>query len=136
VYCTLKERYRLRGWEQLPYAIQDVASGGVVFLDEKAFQAASFCNGMVDVASPLLLPAHRRAVSLLKEQGVVEECAFGEGLKEEQKYRLIPCRYMRKVHWSITGRCNLKCRHCFMSAPHAKYGELSLEQSLNIVRQI
>lgn len=136
MYCTLKERYRLRGWEQLPYAIQDVASGGVVFLDEKAFQAASFCNGMVDVASPLLLPAHRRAVSLLKEQGMVEECAFGEGLKEEQKYRLIPCRYMRKVHWSITGRCNLKCRHCFMSAPHAKYGELSLEQSLNIVRQI
>ena len=136
VYCTLKERYRLRGWERLPYAIQDVAAGGVVFLGEKAFQAASFCNGLVDVTSPLLLPEHRQAVALLKEQGVVEECAFGERLKEEQKYRLIPCRYMRKAHWSITGRCNLKCRHCFMSAPRAKYGELSLEQCLDIVRQI
>ncbi len=136
VYCRLKERYRLRGWERLPFAIQDVATGGVLFLDEKAFQAASFCNGMVDVASPLLLPAHRRAVALLKEQGIVEECAFGEEVKEEQKYRLIPCRYMRKAHWSITGRCNLKCRHCFMSAPHAKYGELSLEKCLDIVRQI
>ncbi len=136
MFYKLKERYRLRGWERLPYAIQDVATGGVVFLDEKAFQAVSFCNGMVDADLPLLLPAHREIVARMKESGVVEECSFGEGLQDEQKYRPIPCRYIRKAHWSITGRCNLKCRHCYMSAPHAKYGELSLEKCLDIVRQI
>ncbi len=31
--------------------------------------------------------------------------------------------FKESVQWSITGRCNYRCRHCFMSAPHAAQGE-------------
>jgi len=135
-YYRLKERYVLRGWERLPYALQDTRSGLVSFLDEKAFQAVSFCNGILDVDGPLLLPAHREVIKKLKENSVIEECAERDGLQPYQEYRLIPCRFMMRAHWSITGKCNLRCRHCYMSAPQAKYGELSHQQCLDIIRQI
>ena len=57
-------------------------------------------------------------------------------LRQEQKYRLFPCHYMEKVHWSITGKCNYRCRHCFMSAPTAKYGELDTGVILDIIDQM
>ena len=118
------------------YAIQDIQSGTTSFIDETVFQAVSFCTGTVDVDSPLLLPAHKNALASLKEKGIIEECSYGNHLRKEQEYRMIPCRFMKRAHWSITGKCNLRCRHCYMSAPQAKYGELSREQCLDIVRQI
>jgi len=43
---------------------------------------------------------------------------------------------IRWAHWSITGKCNLRCRHCYLSAAEAKYGEVSTEMALNIVAQL
>ena len=37
---------------------------------------------------------------------------------------------MQTVHWSVTGRCNYRCKHCFMSVPEARCGELSHETVL------
>lgn len=120
----------------MPYAVQDTRTGQTSFLDETTFQAVSFCTGTFDVDSPLLLPVHQEIIGKFKDRNIIEECIYGEEIKEDQKYRLIPCRFIRRVHWSVTGKCNLRCRHCYMSAPQAKYGELSLEQCLDIVRQI
>ena len=33
-------------------------------------------------------------------------------------------------------RCNFRCRHCYMSAPHAKLGELSHDVLMQVVEQI
>ena len=136
MFYKLLERYVLRGWEQLPYAVQDTQTGSTNFLDQTTFQAVSFCNGMMDVDSPLLLPIHKEIIGKLKDIGAIKQCSFGDKLQEEQKYRMIPCRFIKRAHWSITGKCNLRCRHCYMSAPQAKYGELSHEQCLNIVQQL
>ena len=40
------------------------------------------------------------------------------------------------MQWSVTGACNLACRHCFMSAPHAKHGSPSHEQIIAIADQL
>lgn len=54
------------------------------------------------------------------------------------------CRYRRitgggiRVIWELTGRCNLKCRHCFASVyPEARKvsTELTTEEALAIIRQ-
>lgn len=42
---------------------------------------------------------------------------------------------LSEVHWAITGRCNLACRHCFMEAPAARYGEVSHERALRLIEQ-
>ena len=40
------------------------------------------------------------------------------------------------MHWSITGKCNYSCKHCLVSAPHAKFGHPTTEQLLNLVEQM
>ena len=37
---------------------------------------------------------------------------------------------------SITGRCNYRCKHCYLSAPSAKLGELPHETMLEIIEQL
>ncbi|MFH1513375.1 MAG: radical SAM protein, partial [Bacillota bacterium] len=39
------------------------------------------------------------------------------------------------AHWSVTGRCNLKCRHCYMNAPQGQ-GELPLPAMARIARAL
>jgi sulfatase maturation enzyme AslB (radical SAM superfamily) len=65
-----------------------------------------------------------------------EELAAQEGLADWQKYRLYNNRYMKSAMWSITGRCNYRCKHCYLYAGDAKYGELPTPTMLDIARQI
>ena len=45
-------------------------------------------------------------------------------------------RFVRTAHWSITGKCNYRCRHCYMSAPDAKLGEIDHDTMMDLARQI
>jgi hypothetical protein len=109
LFYKLKGQFILRGWERLPYAIQDRRTGRTAFLDETFFQAASFCNGLVDVDSPFIPQKHRDAINKMEEAGIIEKCAYGDQPEDYQKYRKYPCRFIRRAHWSITGKCNLRC---------------------------
>ena len=44
--------------------------------------------------------------------------------------------YKNNVQWSITGKCNYNCRHCFMSAPDYHGEDLTLEQSIHILDEL
>jgi radical SAM protein with 4Fe4S-binding SPASM domain len=136
MYYKLHERFALRGWDRLPYAVQDIHTGRTQFLDEQSFRAASFCDGMMDCDSVLLLPVHKKFIAEMKKNGAAVPCEYGDGLKDYQKYRPAPCRFIRQAHWSITGKCNMRCRHCYMSAPEAKYGELSHDTCMDIIKQL
>jgi len=136
MYQRLKANLALRGWQGLPYGIMDTKTGKTAFLDTVTFQAAGFCDGEMNLGSPLVLPAHRAAIDKLSVAGMIEECLQGAGLQNWQKYHSSPGRYAALAHWSITGRCNLRCRHCYMSAPQAKYGELTTGECLKIIDQI
>ena len=39
------------------------------------------------------------------------------------------------VLWTITGKCNFRCRHCFMSAPHAAEGEPTFEELMQMLNE-
>lgn len=42
---------------------------------------------------------------------------------------------IQSVHWSVTGHCNLKCKHCYMSAPDYKYHDLSTKECFEVIEQ-
>lgn len=132
----LKDRYLLRGWEKLPFAIVDKRSGQASFTRAKVMQALTLCDGEVDTALPFFGKDVRDIISQLERDGVVEACDSPRPLSPEQAYRSYPARYISTAHWSVTGRCNMRCKHCYMSAPDAKFGELSHEEALGIARQI
>jgi len=132
----LKERYILRGWKDAKYSVVDTCTGTPLFVNDITFQALSFCNGTFNIHSPIVLNIHRQIIQRFLKDEIIEECHLNDKIHEFQKYRLSPCRAIARVHWSITGKCNFKCRHCYMSAPNAKYGELSHEKCIDIINQL
>ncbi len=136
MYYRLKDNYLLRGWKKLPYAILDKKTRGAVFMTGEQFAALQFCSGTMAEECALVFPQHKKMLEELLKEGVVEKLESPKPLNKEQEYIEYPSRYVKTAHWSVTGKCNYKCKHCFMSAPHAKYGEISHENCMRIIDQL
>lgn len=132
----LKDGYLLRGWEKLPYAVVEPRTKSIRFVPKDMMRVLMRCNGEWDFDSILTLQEERDCVSKAVSQGFVEACEEGCGISPEQQYRFYPNRFMQTIHWAITGKCNYRCRHCFMSAPEGQHGQLSHEAVMDIARQI
>lgn len=136
MYYKLKEQYQLRGWKFLPNAVVIKGRRDPIFISAKEMQALQLCSGLIDVSLPFISDEIREMLKIIEKNGVIEECEKGDSINPDQEYKLYSSRYIRTVHWSITGCCNYKCKHCYMSAPDAKYGQLSHEQVMDIAKQI
>lgn len=136
MFYKLDDHYLLRGWQKLPYAVVDKRNGRPIFINAKEMQALEMCNGQIDLSLPLIPKEIRDMIPEIEKNGFIHACERGDTLAPEQEYKLYPARYIRTAHWSVTGRCNYRCKHCYMSAPDAKYGELSHEEIMSIVQQL
>ena len=135
MFYILNERYRLRGWQKVPYAIFDTRSKRPIFLKKDKFSLIAKCNGFHSINREDLSEEMQKFLDASLEHNIIREAVFGDMLLPEQEYKLYPCRYKREAHWSITGLCNLKCRHCFMSAPGGKHGNPTYEQLMETMEQ-
>ena len=132
----LDERYRLCGWQDAHTGIYDTAAKTTVFMPGDLFLFLIRCDGAHEPDESRLSEREKKLFEDMKKAGVIRPARFAEYLKPEQEYRIYPAPCKRQAHWSITGACNLKCRHCFMSAPHAKHGAPSYEQIITIADQL
>lgn len=132
-FYRLKDQFLLRGWEKLPFALVDRERGRTVFIPSQEMAALQLCNGKINLDLPLIDPGIRKMIPRIEENGIIEKCERGDAVRPEQEYRLYPSRYIRTAHWSVTGKCNFRCRHCYMSAPDAKFGELPHDTVMAIV---
>ena len=132
----LDRRYRLRGWDLLPWAIVDIKSGRTQFILEQEMAALKLCNGKIDTDISLIPQELRDMIPKMAAYGVIHPCEPGETIDPIQEYHQYPARYIRTAHWSVTGRCNYRCRHCYMSAPYAKYGELSHDTIMHMIDEL
>ena len=138
MYYRLKSPWSFRGWKKLPYAIvrKDGPDDDPVFYDQETFLDLLSFNGRENVAEGDLSPGGREAVRRLMEDGKLE--ASGEPLaplEKEQRYHVYPSRYLRLAHWSITEKCNFKCRHCLVSSSGQGIS-LPLSDCLHIMDEI
>lgn len=134
MYYKLKENLALRGWEKLNTGVLNSKTGNVHFLPKEAYAALLKCNGLWSSDFFLFTAKDRAYFAGLEQAGLVEAYEKQpEPLTKEQSYKQYGNRFIRQVHWSITGRCNYRCRHCYMSAPIGKLGELTLEQCKTII---
>ena len=136
MYYKLNENYLLRGWQKLPYAVVDKRRQRPIFINAKEMRALELCNGQIDLSLPLIPQEIRDMIPQIEKNGIISACEPGDAIAPEQEYKLYPARYIRTAHWSITGHCNYRCKHCYMSAPDAKFGELSHEEIMSIVQQL
>ncbi len=136
MFYRLNEKLLLRGWEKLPYAVIEKGVTRPLFITATEMQTLQMCNGLIDLSLPLVPQAVREMLPMLEQRGIIIPCQRGETINPEQEYRRYPARYIQTAHWSITGHCNYRCKHCYMSAPDAKFGELSHGQVMDIVQQL
>lgn len=135
-YYLLNEPFCLRGYEKLPYGLLHRPDNSIGFVDKDTFWALSLCDGKTDCSLPIFPEKVRSILPELVKNGIARVCEYGAALTADQQYRKYENRYVRTAHWSITGKCNYRCRHCYMSAPEAKLGELSHETIMDLIRQI
>ena len=133
---VLNERFRFRGWQNLRTALYDTRAKMPLFLPKDQFILLMRCDGAHETDEDLLTEKEREFLKTSAERGVIRPAGFGEFLRPEQEYKVYPALYKKQAHWSITGACNLKCRHCFMSAPHARHGAPTHEQIIAIADQL
>ena len=136
MFYKLHEKLLLRGWQKLPYAVVEKGVSRPLFINAKEMQALQLCNGLIDTSLPLVPQEIRELLGQIEKRGLITRCQRGDTIRPEEEYKLYPARYIRTAHWSITGHCNYRCKHCYMSAPDAKFGELSHEAIMSIVQQL
>lgn len=95
-------------------------------LSGDAIYVLSMCDGLHDFFSPAFLPRHRAALGQLMRLGAVWRCPRGfTG----------DAPVIEGALWAVTGRCNMRCRHCYMGAPEGQ-SELPLPAMVRIVRAL
>ena len=133
---VLDERYRLRGWRGAHTGLFDTKKKAPEFLPKDLFLLLMRCDGAHEIDETLLSEREKKFFGELRDARMIRPAEFWDFLKPEQEYKTYPAVYKQSAHWSITGACNLKCRHCFMSAPHAKHGAPTHEQIISIADQL
>ena len=113
---VLNKGYELCGWEGVPFGLR-LPSQRVSFFDKEEYRIVYACDGYHDIDADALTAKQKHIFDKLKKEAI-RPAKDGETITEDQMYRKYFGTYKDHVQWSITGRCNYKCRHCFMSAPH------------------
>ena len=132
-HCILSPQYKLRGWIGFPHAL--VHEGNVKRLSRDEFNTLLLCDGQTDtetIKQKQMLDTLRS----FEEKGIVRFCDHPEEMEREQYYYHYDNRYIHDVYWSITGRCNFNCRHCYLNAPDAAMGEMSHEEAMSVIDQM
>ena len=94
------------------------------------------CDAVHDIDPESLPDPEARFFREMLTEKVIRPAGRWDFLLQEQKYHAYPARYRKNAHFSITGQCNLRCRHCFMSAPHAKHGSPGHDEIMDVIDQL
>ena len=128
----LNEQFHLRSWKDRLGGVYDALNHRVIFPGKEVFLLLMKCDGAHEFDLKSLTEKEKESLDSLIRENVIREAPFFRFIKPEQRHKIYPAEYKESVHWSITGACNLKCRHCFMSAPNAKHGAPTHDQIIRI----
>lgn len=135
MFYRLKSSYVLRGWKGMAWVLVKRPENQIQVLRKEVFQILMLCDGETNINDISIDTQMENALKECEDDGIIESCEEASPLSSDQYYRYYNNRYVRKVFWSVTGRCNFRCRHCYMDAPDGTLGEISTEEALDLVDQ-
>ena len=134
-YAKLRPDWMLRGWSDQPIVAVNWRTGAEHKLTPEGFYVARSCDGRTSFEGLAFMPEHRSILAWLVAQGLAERCPKADPISVWQRYRRAPNPRITGILWSITGGCNLRCLHCFMESPSARFGQLPLAAMVRLVEQ-
>ena len=121
----LNENIALRSWRLVPFAYYIKGVRRAQKLSAGDFLLLLSCDGKTEQ------DPEQDCIRRFSELGLIRPAKSGETLSDWQKARFCDNRYMPGVNWSITGKCNYNCKHCFMARDNEKMmKEFSWEEML------
>ena len=72
MFYRLKEQFRLRGWEKLPWGIEDRKLHTSTYITKRQMEALKLCNGKIDLDLPLIAADIRKMIPELEKEGLIE----------------------------------------------------------------
>lgn len=136
MYYRLKQSYVLRGWEGLAWVLVKRPCNQIYQLSQEEFQVLILCDGETELSNNLLDITLEKNLRRCIRKGWIEICEKPYPLEKDQYYQYHHNRYVDRIFWSITGKCNFHCRHCYMDAPDEALGELSTTQAMSFIDQM
>jgi radical SAM protein with 4Fe4S-binding SPASM domain len=137
MYYRLAEPWSLRGYERLLLLLERRGEAGAPYiLTAPLFTLLSRCDGVTPFAKEAEDANTRKVLRLYREKGVIEQSPQPLPLAPYQNYRHFANRRVPNVFWSITGRCNQRCIHCFTASNVGRTpAEFTYAQALNVIEQ-
>ncbi len=108
---------------------------GFFNLSRLKFETLMLCDGVSELQD-YMTEEMKDIISHFEQEHIICQVDHDQPITEEQKYKYFNNRFVSSVYWSITGKCNCKCRHCFVDAPNGKFGELTTEEAIDIIDQL
>lgn len=133
MYYCLDKRYGIRSWSRRTCCLLDKDKGRIIDLPSADFNTLVMLDGKTGSTS----------FSDKQLEVIDKYCDDGILIRSESPLepddgwlRIFKNQCMPSLYWSITGKCNYNCRHCFLSAPEALFGECTTDEALNLIDQI
>ena len=140
-YYRLSKDWAFRGWHGRPFAISAIKGPNRTrppfFFAVECFKILLGCDGTRALDLSSMSKEIQAGFKNLIDLQVLEEFQDKpEPIGEEQKYKLYDSAFLEVAEWAITGRCNMHCRHCLVSAPDFHEKDLSGEDCLHIIHEL
>lgn len=134
MYYKLCEPYRLRGWDGLPFCLASPHALTPRLLSQEEFAVLLCCDGVTEFGDDND-ESVGEIISTMLQDRVISPCEAQSSILDYQKFRKHPNGHIHGVIWSITGDCNLRCKHCYMSGGRNKYTDLTKAQLFDMIDQ-
>ena len=135
-YYRLTPNAILCGFRGLPFGVYDEIRQQTYFFNREEYAFILRLTGTELTDGAALTVKEKELLDSLKEKKLAESKDAPAPLERRQEYTKYENIYKLTAQWSVTGRCNYRCRHCFMSCPEYKESDLSFEQCREIIRQL
>lgn len=136
MFCRLNDDFILRGYHGATCMLIKRSSDWYRTLEPREFRVLVLCDGTTPLDIDALLPDEQVELQKMQERGVVTALSEPQSLADDQLYRRYDNRFVHAIMWSLTGRCNFKCRHCFLDSPDSDWHELTTEEAFAVVDQM
>ncbi|MCR5627295.1 MAG: radical SAM protein [Lachnospiraceae bacterium] len=135
-YYVLNEGFELRGWKGLPFGLRHPNHYYTDFFPKDIYRLVYHLDGQHDIDEESLPEKEKDLLKYMVDSKIALRSEEKTHLEPYQEYKSYPAMYKNHVQWSITGRCNYNCRHCFMSAPDYKGEDITLEECIHILDEL
>ena len=136
MYYRLNSGYILRGFQKATGVMIQRSKNLIQILKPQQFNVLMLSDGVTPVDVTLLTGKEKAELQKLQQNNVITAMQEPAPLDEDQLYRYYDNRIIKSVFWSVTGRCNFRCRHCYMDAPTGMLGEMGHEEAMHFIDEM